>query len=96
MGLTLAVAVFMGMYAPELQAIDKSGGILLYSFVIADLLVFCFTPVWAALLFFRDCTRRGKPLRKPHCILLLILYLLSLMIFVMIVRGFHSIISAMD
>jgi hypothetical protein len=78
MGLTLAAAGVLGMFAPELRTIDESRGILLFSLALTASCGVCFTPVWVTLLSFRRRTSRGDSPRKSHYVLLLVAFLLGL------------------
>ena len=82
MGLTVAVAGVLGMYAPELRSIGRSGGVLLFSFAISVVVFVCFTPVWTTLLFSRERAGGGKTPGRPYYILLSVAYLLSLILLV--------------
>ena len=90
MGLTVAVAGVLGMYAPELRSIGRSGGVLLFSFAISVVVFVCFTPVWTTLLFSRERAGRGKTPGRPYYILLSIAYLLSLILLVGTCTAYYS------
>jgi len=76
---TALVAVFLGIFAPELRSWDKKSPLMFGIVGAISVLVFVsFWPVWVVLLWLRRRRRRGLSVSVAHVILAFGSYALSL------------------